>query len=393
MDNKPTLLYASPFPPQKSGISDYSVILVKALSQYYKITIYTDDYGISSDYIKTNFTILKNGKDDVDFNGFDYRIYNIGNNPDFHGYIYEKCLKYPGLIILHDYVLYYLYVGYYASKNELFSRLYQDEGLDTFLNMKHAIRECGGVNPLEIKQLAEKLPLNKELLLSGNKIMVHSEYAFKRVKQFTDNVKKINMIQQVNNDFKLVEKKRLFEKYHIPKDTFVVSSFGIIAETKQNHLACEAIKQIAKTGRKICYVMVGEGDYINDYVDNDIVYKTGFVDMNTFDSFVVHSDLVLNLRYPSMGETSAALLKILQMGKACIINNQGWFAEVPDTCSIKIDEINSVDVLKEKLEWCLDNLSDVSKIGENARNYIANEYGDEVIVNEIKFFLDRDNNS
>ena len=43
---KPSLLYASPFPPQRSGISECSAALVRALSGFFRVTLYTDNYEI-----------------------------------------------------------------------------------------------------------------------------------------------------------------------------------------------------------------------------------------------------------------------------------------------------------------------------------------------------------
>ena len=64
-------------------------------------------------------------------------------------------------------------------------------------------------------------------------------------------------------------------------------------------MICQTVYKLSKQlEQKICYVMVGEGDYVDQYVDNEIVFKTGFVDMNEFDNFVAYSNLVMNLRYP-----------------------------------------------------------------------------------------------
>ena len=63
---KPTMLYASPFPPKKSGISDYSVVLVKALSEFYDITLYSDNYIIEEDSLKA-FPVVRHGYDEIDF--------------------------------------------------------------------------------------------------------------------------------------------------------------------------------------------------------------------------------------------------------------------------------------------------------------------------------------
>ena len=70
MGNKPKLLYASPFPPLKSGISDYSVALVKALEKEFDITLYTDNYEVTDEALK-DFPKLKYWVDDIDFDSFD----------------------------------------------------------------------------------------------------------------------------------------------------------------------------------------------------------------------------------------------------------------------------------------------------------------------------------
>ena len=89
MGNKPKLLYASPFPPLKSGISDYSVALVKALEKEFDITLYTDNYEVTDEALK-DIPKLKYWVDDIDFDSFDYRIYNIGNQPGFQAVSAER---------------------------------------------------------------------------------------------------------------------------------------------------------------------------------------------------------------------------------------------------------------------------------------------------------------
>ena len=385
MNENPKLLYVSPFPPLKSGISDYSVILVDALKSRYDITLYVDDYDLADvDKIK-EFPILKHGKDSVVWDSYDYIIYNIGNNPYFHDYIYEACIEHPGMVILHDLVLYYMFIGYYQKRNCLYSRIYEQEGLELLLKIKEYVKK-EKKDLLQIKGIASEFPFHKELLESGNKIMVHSQYAFDRVKQYTNKVKKINMIQQVAESFELIKKDKLYKKYGIPTDAIVITSFGIVAETKLNHIACEVVRNIAKE-KKVCYVMVGEGEYVNCYVDNKHIFKTGYVDMDEFDSFIVHSDIVLNLRHPSMGETSAALIKILQMGKACIINDEGWFAEIPADCAVKLPIDNIKEDLEQKLTLLIDDVQRRKQIEQNAEQYIKAEYSTKKIIDDIERFL------
>ncbi|HBL31843.1 MAG TPA: glycosyl transferase family 1, partial [Acidobacteria bacterium] len=58
------------------------------------------------------------------------------------------------------------------------------------------------------------------------------------------------------------------------------------------------------------------------------------------DRFLLHmlaADLTINLRYPSAGETSGTLIRLLGMGKPVIVSHTGAFSEIPDDCCAKID--------------------------------------------------------
>ena len=167
--NKPTLLYASPFAPKESGISDYSVILVNALRELFDITLYIDNYDITEPSIK-DLPVLKDGVDEIDLNSFDHVIYNMGNNAEYHDYIYKAALKRPGAVILHDLSI-CDFINAHAVKNNLpfFTYIYETFGLDAFTVFKET-RKDGNYG----KDIVSKMFLNDELLKSGNKIIHQS---------------------------------------------------------------------------------------------------------------------------------------------------------------------------------------------------------------------------
>ena len=390
MNNKPTMLYASPLPPQKSGISDYSVALIKALSKVYDITLYTGNYVLDEPSL-AEYPVLRHGYDDIDFDLFDYRVYNIGNHPGFHGFIYEAAIKHPGMVILHDYMLYFLFTGYYQKRNDLYSKLYSENDLNSFLTVKRAVKK-NGPDLLNQPELTFSLSLNKELLSSGNKIMVHSEYARDKVLSTgfitEDKVRKINHLAHVDTNDEIISKEDLFAKYNIPMDAFVISSLGYIAPTKLNREICEAVKSISGYNtKKLCYVMAGDGEYVDDELEFGKIIKTGYVGEKEFNSFVSHSDLIINLRNPTVGETSGAMIRILQLGKASIVNDIGWFAEIPDDCAVKL----GIENIESNLEKCINELIDDEAgrlaMGENAAAYIKKEFAPEIIVEQIREFI------
>ena len=396
---KPTMLYASPFNPIQSGISDYSETLVQALQEQFEVTLLIKDYEMTNSYLMDTCKILKYGRDQIPFEEFDSIIYNIGNQPYYHDYIYRCCLEHPGLVILHEFSLYYLFIGVHSQDGDVLREIYHLTGISGLHTVKSAIHNINW-DLLECKRLAGELPLNQELLQSGNKFMVHSDYTYQKVMQTgcvkPEQIRKINLIALIDETTEYMERKALFEKYGVPQDALILTSSGFIGNTKLNHVVCKVVTKLSKElEQKICYVMVGAGNYtadgeknsVDDYVDGKTIIKTGYTEIIEFNSFIKYSDIIINLRHPSMGETSSALIRILGLGKICIISDEAWFSEIPGNCAIKI----GIDNIEKKLEYQIRELvqhpEKKIEYEKNAKAYIDTEHAGKVIVEKITQFL------
>lgn len=381
---KKKLLYASPFLPMKSGISDYSEKLVNVLKEKFDITLYIDDYKIANN-LNDEFKVLKYGVSKVDYDSYDYIVYNIGNNEKYHKYIYKECLEHPGFVILHDFVIFYLFYGMYDDDDIIFyEKLFREGSNKDFFQVKCMIKE----GYFDINKIAN-MPLNGEILRSNNKIIVHSLYSYNKVLE-TGFVKKENLFRVnhlavgENFDNKNISKENLFKKFNIPKDAFLIASFGNIVPTKLNKYVCEAVQSISnKTNKNICYVLVGDGDCVNSYIDGNLIIKTGYTQLEDFEAFIEYADIIVNLRYPSMGETSGAMIRILERGKTCIINADAWFAELPKDAVYQVKRDNLEKELEEALLKLINDDTLKEKIGKNAKNYIEKEYNDSKILNDF----------
>ena len=62
-------------------------------------------------------------------------------------------------------------------------------------------------------------------------------------------------------------------------------------------------------------------------------------------------DVCVNLRSPTMGETSGSVIRQLSLGKPVVVSDVGWFAELPDEVALKVpvDE-REVETLHAALE-------------------------------------------
>ena len=53
-------------------------------------------------------------------------------------------------------------------------------------------------------------------------------------------------------------------------------------------------------------------------------------------SLMAACDVLVNLRSPTMGETSGSVIRALSLGKAVIVSDIGWFSELPDAAVLKV---------------------------------------------------------
>ena len=53
-------------------------------------------------------------------------------------------------------------------------------------------------------------------------------------------------------------------------------------------------------------------------------------------SLMAACDVLVNLRYPTMGETSGSVIRALSLGKPLVVSDVGWFAELPDDVVLKV---------------------------------------------------------
>jgi len=389
--NKPTLLYASPFPPVKSGISEYSSILVKELEKDFDITLYTEDYEITDKTLE-HFPVLRHGVDEVRFKDYQYLLYNIGNQPVYHGYIYEAALQHPGFVIMHDASIYYLFVGYHQKKDDLYSSIYFFEGASTLKDIITSRKVDPLGNIYYLHSMATRYPLFRELLSSGSKYIVHSRFAKDRllssglVKEM--DVLKTGLVSMVEKDPVLIQKKPLLEKYGIPGESVIVAAFGFIAESKLNRETIHAVRRLAQeSGKPLCYVMVGEGGYVDDKLAEGLIIKTGYVSTDEYCSFLEYADIVANLRNPTRGETSATLMQALEKGKPCLVNHGGWFSEVPDDCVCRVSLDNIEEEIYTGIKTLLTDSQRRESIVRSAKEYAGKAGSPDLIRKAIAGFL------
>jgi glycosyltransferase involved in cell wall biosynthesis len=69
---------------------------------------------------------------------------------------------------------------------------------------------------------------------------------------------------------------------------------------------------------------------------DEALLREGWVDETRLWRLMAGSDVLVNLRHPTMGETSGSVIRGLSLGKPLVVSDTGWFSELPDDVAFKV---------------------------------------------------------
>src|ERR1051325_11139833 len=313
------LAYFSPLNPQPSGISDYSEELLPRLAQGADITLFVDGFRPSNKELLAQFPCVNYEGQTVkqQLAGFDAIVYHVGNDHRYHTRIVETMRTVPGIAVFHDLALQDFFLGLARERKDL--RVYLDEMSACHGQKERQLAEehlrRGSVPPHVPAPLS--YPLNCRLARDADGIITHSEWARARLESATAvAVKPINMTVSNGPTAQLARK-----GYGCRVS---IASFGLITPGK----GIEQVLRVLATLRDefdFHYTLVGaDNSYFNvralidEFGIGDRVTITGHVSLAEFQQRIAQTDIALNIRERTVGETSASLCRIMAAGVPAI---------------------------------------------------------------------------
>ena len=369
--------YCSPFNPMKSGISDFSEELVFALAKHMEVVIFSPVIPSRKEIINSfEVHFLADLDQEKVRNTLDLIIYHIGNNVNYHGEIVDMLEKYPGIIELHELGLHHLAAA----------RTLNAKGRDAYMEM---VQYCHGERGVKIAQAffegnsgapwnehAMDMCMARPLIERATGVIVHAEMVKQMVLGIREDVPIANIMHHsmdIVDDIKQNQIKCRNE-LNLPRNQVIIGSFGFATSAKRVLPILNALARLKKENVDFLYVLVGE---VAKEIDiqkelrarnlSDCVRITGFASLEDFKLYMGACDFCLNLRYPTQGESSGSLHRMLGMGKPIIVTDIGTFADYPDDVVLKVryDE-NEVDDIYEAVFKLLEQKEELKKRGEKA---------------------------
>lgn len=374
------LAFFTPLNPQKSGIADYSEELLPHLAQAAEITLFVDGFQPTSRELTSNFEIRDYRRQRShlrDLDCFDAVVYHMGNDHRYHAGILEAMKQRSGIVVFHDFALQDFFLGLARDRGDL--RFYLDE-----------VAICHG--EIARKEAAEALargalpsllarpidfPLNCRIANSAEGIIVHSEWSRARFAGIAPSIP----VARIAMPVKFSANSR---RPSTSAEEVKIASFGLITPGKGIEQSLGALSVLKQTHR-FRYSLVGETNpffYVRDMVRRYGMEKcveiTGHVTLEEFKQRIDETDIALNIRERTVGETSASLCRLMAAGVCSVVAEAGWYAELPNDTVVKIPLDSRADkLLLAFLERLIEDPSLRARIGENARRHALDEHNPE----------------
>jgi glycosyltransferase involved in cell wall biosynthesis len=366
--------FFTPLPPVPSGIAQYSAELLPLLGQALAVDVYVDGYRPTAELGPAIRTLLA-----TRFEGehrrrpYEAIIYQMGNSPA-HAYMWPLIRRYPGLLVLHDVVLHHLWVWLAVNRRgagDYLAEMERRYGADGLAEARRTLRG-------RMSDRVFDYPLCEALVEASPVVATHSAYAARLISERV--VRTVPAIIPMGMpDYHLPDRDAARARLGLPLAAPVVASLGQLSPHKRMDVALRAFLRVRDRQPAALFVIAGAESPGLD-LDRQVrmlglggaVRRLGRIAEASVPDLLAAADLVVNLRYPTAGETSASLLRILAAGKAAIATRAGSMAEIaPDACALVAPNAAEEEVLTELLARLLTDLPLRRALERNALAFMA----------------------
>jgi glycosyltransferase involved in cell wall biosynthesis len=371
VSRKLRIAYLSPWPPQKSGVADYSYRLMPSLLKELDVTVFAENPHACLPMLGLEIRSLDSYPECAAT--FDNAIYHLGNGLT-HLKIYEHAWLIPGVIVLHDYNIHpFFHFGFLGCPREpLYEEAIKEYGDEGHVAWAHY--QTTGHRP-DVWQF----PMSHPIARRSRATVVHSRWVSD---QLTDvqHIVRVHHGAQIEESLHTDDQQLLRERLSLTENAYWIGIFGFVNRHKRVESVLRAAKNLLTKGYPIRILIVGEvNDDTLDIIGaaktigvSEILRLEGYVTESQFLEYMRAVDIVCNLRYPTMGESSGSMFHALALSKATLVSDCGAFSEIPDRAAWKVDPLtDEIEHLSYSLELLLRNAPARRTIGANARDFIS----------------------
>ncbi len=341
--------YHSPLPPSRSGIADYSALLVPELAKRVEVELVRPG------------RFRRAPRADV-------FLYHVGNDPQAHGWIVDRLERRPGVVVLHEFVLHHLVAGRTLARGDArgyLDAMEREHGLAGRL-LAHGVLD-NRIPPLW-ETRPEQFPLAGDVLRRAQGLIVHSAFVAERARA-SGYAGPIWRIPHPAWPFPGAAPAPV-------RGQPLLGCFGHLNESKRIPQLLAAFSRLRARRPGARLLLVGALSERLARLDvPDGVVREDYVEERRLWSLMAACDAIVSLRTPTMGETSGSAIRALSLGKPLVVSDVGWFAELPNEVALRVpvDEHEAAR-LEEALELLAADAPRRESMGAAARALAEREH-------------------
>lgn len=386
------LHWFSPLPPARTDIAHYTTRVLPALTARADVTLWTDQLKWDTDLDKC--ADVRSYRPDrmswEDLNRDDMCIYHIGNNPAFHGAIWQVARRHSGLVVLHDSRLHHFFDGLYReqwrdlrSYLEVMGSYYGEAGrLDA--------EECFRTDARNIDYMAENYPLTEFALENALGVVVHTREAFDSLRQ--------QCALPVNYSplpFAPAQSPPILGPQDPGRTPYRLILFGYIGRNRRLNAVLEALAGLPERDKfhlDVYGEILGQSQNVRRQIASLGLKKHvtlhGFKPEAELNAALSRAHLAINLRFPTMGEASGSQLRIWAHGLPSLVTKVGWYASLPtgSAAFVRPDD-NEIPDIKKHLHAFLASPGNFALMGKRGREVLEEDHAPAVYAQSIIDFV------
>lgn len=283
---------------------------------------------------------------------YDLFVFQLGNS-HYHDYMLPLIRSNRGIVVLHEYKL-------QCVSNE-FAHGTGDRAVAPRADAANGAQTFDRPDERIPTGRADRATPLRELLQLAAGVAVHSSWSWRRVRPLTQ--APVFLVPQAVELPALGTREEERVRLGLSLDEFIIATLGTVRPSKRLPSIIRAaglLRQQVK--QQLCLLVVGEATS-EDIVEarrlaeavglGSAVCFAGRVPLADLSGYARAADVCFQLRHPTHGETSAALLRAMAAGGACVISESGPLEEIPPSVALRVrpdhDEVGQLTVLLSRL--------------------------------------------
>ncbi|MDQ3898716.1 MAG: glycosyl transferase, partial [Actinomycetota bacterium] len=323
MGDRRRLQVWTPLPPQRTGVADHNAALLEELAKITDVSVVVEDDLAAQAHVPEGVALVR--RSEADRHPDDLAVYHMGNHHGLHRWIHDALVARPGIVVLHDPSLVDFYTAYHGGA---------PGGLDEEISLNHG--RLGHPSPRILAGGAwhvDRLTLQlvRRVVEPSLAVVVHSAWARDVLaRQFPHKaIHHIELAAPVVGDRPGGPDMR--NRLGWGRDNVVFGMLGGLWWHKRPELGAEtfaALHPFRPWARLLVAGRAEDGDamarmrrVVSGRGLESAVSIVTDVDDEEFTACISACDVVMDLRWPTAGETSATVMRALGAGRPVIVSD------------------------------------------------------------------------